>query len=291
MKHKTWWKRLLFWHPLLVILLWCAALPMLIYGLAVPDAHPAVVYGSYALSAYALVLLVLALPRMIRMAQQFRDTNRIALRFRGDTVWRTSTMLRFSLILNTLYAALQLVSGFYYRSIWFYALAAYYALLALVRLFVLRRLRREHDLLTEWKCHRFCGAVLLMVNQALVVIVTFIVWQNRGFSYNEILTIAMAAYTFYSLTMAIVHMIRYRKYESPMLSAADAVSFTSALVSLLSLETAMIAAFDTAGNALFRQIITACTGGVVSLVVLALAIWMLIRSSREIRKIKQGVLS
>lgn len=149
MKHKPWWKWLLFWHPLLVVLLWCIVLPALIYGLAVPSAPPLLAYGSYALSAYALVLLVLALPRMIRMARRFRDTNRIALRFRGDTVWRTSALLRFSLLLNLLYAALQLVSGIYYRSVWFYSLSAYYALLALMRIFVLRRLRREHDLLTE----------------------------------------------------------------------------------------------------------------------------------------------
>lgn len=132
--------------------------------------------------------------------------------------------------------------------------------------------------------------MLLLVNQALVVIIIFIVWQNRGFSYNEILTIAMAAYTFYSFTMAAIHMIRHRKYESPMLSAVDAVSFTAALVSMLSLETAMLSAFGAAGDALFRQIITACTGGVISLVVLALAVWMLIRSTREIRKNKQGVI-
>jgi len=88
--------------------------------------------------------------------------------------------------------------------------------------------------------------------------------------------------------VAIIGIVRYRRYESPLLSAAKALSFTAALVSLLSLETAMLTAFRTEENTpLFRQIMTGATGGVVCVMVLAMAVYMIVRATKAIRSIQQ----
>ncbi len=58
------------------------------------------------------------------------------------------------------------------------------------------------------------------------------VYQGRNYGHHEITTIAMAAYTFTSFTMAIINVIKYRKYKSPVYSATKAISLSSACVCL-----------------------------------------------------------
>lgn len=127
------------------------------------------------------------------------------------------------------------------------------------------------------------------MNLTLGVIVFYIVWQNRGFEYHYIHTIAMAAYTFTAMTLAVINVFKYRRYESPLMSAARFISLASALVSILSLETAMLTAFGEPGNDSFRQTMTAITGAAVCLLVLALAIYMIVHSTKEINRLKKEV--
>lgn len=47
----------------------------------------------------------------------------------------------------------------------------------------------------------------------------------------------MALYTFYVTIMAVVNLVRYRKYQSPAMSAAKAIQPGRGVVSMLSLET------------------------------------------------------
>lgn len=112
----------------------------------------------------------------------------------------------------------------------------------------------------QWKRYRFCGALLIVMNLALSTIIFYIVYQNRGFSYHYIQTIAMATYTFTITTVAIVNAIRYRNYEQPTVSAVKFVSMAAALVSMLSLESAMLNAFGEESGENFRQLMTGLTG-------------------------------
>ena len=80
-------------------------------------------------------------------------------------------------------------------------------------------------------------------------------------------------------------MIKFRKYESPVLSAAKAISLAAALVSILSLETAMLAQFGSEDDPLFRKVMTGTTGGGVCVIVLGMALFMIIKSSRQLKQI------
>ena len=113
-----------------------------------------------------------------------------------------------------LYAVLQLGSGIYYHSAWFYTLSGYYVILAVMRYFLLKETRHKElgkNLFREYLHYRFCGILLLLLNLALGVMAFYIVSQNRGFEHNPIITIAMAAYTFFAITMAVINLVKYRK--------------------------------------------------------------------------------
>ena len=72
--------------------------------------------------------------------------------------------------------------------------------------------------------------------------------------------------------------------DSPILSAAKILNFVSAMMSVLGLQTAMIARFSSSGEG-YRKMMNATTGGVVFFVVMVTVVVMLVQSS----KIKKGV--
>lgn len=128
------------------------------------------------------------------------------------------------------------------------------------------------------------GCILLFLNQALAVIVTLVVVQNKGFEYGGYLIYVMAIYAFYTTILSIINVVKYRRYNSPVLSAVKAVNLTAALVSMLSLETAMLSQFGSADGPIFRRAMTAVTGFCVCVFVLGMAIFMIVRSSKKLKE-------
>ncbi len=217
------------------------------------------------------------------------EKDRNLKKYFNDPKLRVRLSLIGSVSINIFYAVIQLISGIYFHELWFYALAAYYILLIVMRVFLLRHTAKVavpgENRLKEFHRYRFCGIMMLLMNQALAIIVFYVVKQNRGLEYHYIHTIGMAAYTFTAMVVAMINVVRYRRYESPLMSAAKAISLVSAVVSLFTLESAIISAFDQNDSWSFRQITTASTGGAVCIFVLSVAVYMIFHSSREIKRL------
>ena len=154
-----------------------------------------------------------------------------------------------------------------------------------MRFFLLRDVKGELDnnVSSQWKRYRFCGILLILMNVALGGIVFLIVYQNKGFSYHYIYTIGMAAFTFLMTSLAIKNFISYRKHQYPLISAVKYIGLASALVSMLSLETALLNAFGKENDVVFRDVMTAITGGVICVIVLAIGVYMVIRSTQQLK--------
>lgn len=138
-------------------------------------------------------------------------------------------------------------------------------------------------MLEELKRYRVLGIIFLVMNLFLSVMVFFMVYWDRTFIHHEITTIALAAYTFTALTVAIVNVVKYRKYKSPVYSASKAISLASALVSMLTLESTMLTTFGGAMALSERRLFLGVSGGVILAFVIATAVYMLINSSKKIR--------
>ncbi len=256
--------------------------------------NPILQYASYLASAYALIITCTGLVYVntvigsIRtfvsrhpLMKKFRSTA-IGEKYMTDVRFRAGVSLYQGFFVNLLYIVTKLVSGILYRSAWFIALAVYYILLAVMRFLLVRRLNAQDETL-ELRRYRLCGIMLLFMNQALTGIVVFMVRQNQGFDYPGLLIYAMAAYSFYAVTIAIVNIVKTRRHKSPILSAAKAINLVAALVSILSLETAMLARFG-GDDAAFRRIMTGATGGGVCTIVIGMAIYMIWRANKNLKK-------
>ena len=230
---------------------------------------------------------------MIKFFKTFKDENKYARRWQDDTRLRVNVSLYGSLAWNALYGIFQLWLGFYHHTFWFYSLGAYYICLGVMRFFLVRHSSKYapgEKMRTELVKYRACGIVFLLMNLALALIIFFMVYWNRTFEHHMITAIAMAAYTFTALTTAIVNVIKYRKYNSPVFSASKAISLAAALVSMLTLESTMLTTFgDGTMTATAQKWMLGATGGVVSLLIVATAIYMIVVGTKKLKELKTEV--
>ena len=140
---------------------------------------------------------------------------------------------------------------------------------------------------TELIKYRACGWVFLVMNLALVLIVFFMIYWNRRIQHHMITAIAMAAYTFASFTVAIINVLKYKKYNSPVFSASKAISFAAACVSMLTLTATMLTTFSDGNMGVAGQrFMLGSVGFAVSGVVVTMAIYMIVTGKKKLKILK-----
>lgn len=284
--------RILFPHLALVIVSVPVTVVLLIHTFLYEEETSLLAYASYLISAYSLVIVC---ARLIKMPKAgFRNAlhrNQYIHRYLTDVPFKTHVSLYLSLGLNLLFAAMNLFFGAYYGSVWYGTLAVYYILLAVMRFLLLRhvdwkKIGKKPAL--ELRQYRLCGVILMPMTIALLGVVALVVLDNEGFNYAGYLIYVVAIYAFYNVVSAARDLIVYNRYKSPVMSAAKAIKLAAALTSMLSLETAMLAQFGGESSQLFRQLMTGLTGSGVCLIVLVTAGVMIVKSTRELKKLRSS---
>lgn len=279
------------WLVVILIIFCTAALTMVfVKG---RDTSP-VAYVVYVLSFYTLTVscigCVKVFPAWYRGVRQRIYANKFGNRYMTDAAFKTHVSLYVSLTINLLYVVMNLVSGYLYRSAWFIILAVYYSILAIMRFLLLRYVNHNaigQKLVAELRRSRLCAIILMTVNIVLSGAVLMIIYQNRGYEYQGFLIYVVAMYTFYATMRAVINIVKYRKYNSPVMSTAKVISLTAALVTMLNLETAMLSQFGTESTSpYFERIMISATGGGVAVIVVGLSIYMIVRATKEIRRLK-----
>ena len=286
-------KALLFPHIAIMILLVPIATVLLVGSMVFIGTESLVAIVSYVIAAYTLTVWCFEIPYLIKFFKTFKNENKYARRWQDDTRLRVNVSLYGSLAWNALYGILQLWLGFYHHTFWFYSLGAYYICLGVMRFFLARHTTRYapgERMQTELKKYRACGWVFLIMNLALALIIFFMVYWNRTFEHHMITAIAMAAYTFTTLTTAIINVIKYRKFNSPVYSASKAISLAAALVSMLTLESTMLTTFgDGTMTAIEQKWMRGATGGAISVLIVATAIYMIVVGTKKLKQLKTEV--
>ena len=288
-------KRILekFLFPRLWVTLLCVPIAAagLFYVLGGGDQTGVIAYAVYVFSAYALTLVCVRVIKTAKHAKEdtekLMDRMPLVRRYVEDIPFRMQVSLYQNLGLNMLYAVIKLGFGIYYHSLWFGTLAGYYFSLALMRFVLLRYANKAEfgqNRVAEWNRYRLCGILLLIMNLALSGVVILMIREDEGFHYAGMLIYIMAIYAFYSVTAAIINVVKYRRYHSPVMSAAKVLHLEAALVSMLALETAMLEQFGADNSAKFHAIMTGSTSGGVCSFVLAVALYMICHATKEIRK-------
>lgn len=253
-----------------------------------------IAYIVYVFSFYTLIVICFAcwkiIPGCYKSIKGKVYDNKYANRYLTDVAFKTHVNLYRSLIINLIYVAVNVVSGILYSTYWFGIFAVYYAIMAIMRFLLIRYVNRNQigkSRLGELKRSRLCAYILMTVNLALSGAVLMMVYFNRGFQYQGFLIYVMAMYTFYITTTAIIDMVKYRKYNSPVMSISKIIKLASALFSMLFLETAMFSQFGEENSLEMQRIMIMATGAGISVIVVAMAVYIIIRSTKEIKKLEE----
>lgn len=279
-------KSLLFPRTIILFLLTMVSAFSLTLSLVYLGNDNVISYISYALSFYTLTVWCFRFPSIIRFIRRFLRENKYTSRLLKDPRLRINVSLVSSFLWDVFYTVFQFGLGVINKSFWFYSLSVYYALLAFIRFFMVKYTLRHgvrEKLEKELKTYRFCGFILLTMNLTLSVIVFFMIYWNKTFVHGEIITIALATYTFYSLTLAIIGIIRYRKYKSPIYSATKAISLVSTSVSMITLESTMLNTFGGETSTLNKKLMLGLSGGGVALFIIFIAVYMIVKGGKQLR--------
>lgn len=207
--------------------------------------------------------------------------------FLEDYTFRTILTTMPSFIINVAYTVYNGVIGIVNQSSWFITMAVYYSLLGVMRYHAVNAGRKISRMKNqklirkkELAVIKTDGILLLLLNLALSSVVLLTIEKGRAKAYSEIMAISIAAYTFYKTTMAVINMVKVRKMQSPILITIRNIGVADALVSILTLQTTMLASFQNTSNLDVNRM-NALTGMAVCILIALLGISMIYYASKR----------
>ena len=290
---KMFFQRLL--HPSRWVLLFVPPLSFvaLIFIFAAQNTRGALAYPIYCMSAYSLAIWLAAIPRLTKRIKSAIMSNRIVQkaaaskiigRYLNDLAFRGSISIYQGMAVNFFYTVFRIAAGIRYTSVWFISMAVYYLVLGGLRAYLIICYRRRNPDL-ERRCYHATAWLLFLLNIPMGGMIVLMVQTNPGFSYPDSIIYLSALYIFYAMTVSVINLVKFRRLGSPILSAAKVLNFISAMVSILGLQTAMIARFSGNGES-YRKMMNAITGGFVCGIVILIAVIMLLRSRKTRKKVE-----
>lgn len=194
-------------------------------------------YVIYVMSAYCLAILVVPVPGLFRGAKaavkRKISVTEFGRRYLDDLTFRGGVSIYLGMFVDFFYVIFRIVVGVCYASVWFISMAVYYLVLGSIRLFLARNCRR--DMAKEVRCYRLTAWSLFLLNIPIGGMIVLMAAANNGYSYPGYVIYISAMYTFYTMIMSVANLARYRRLGSPVLSAAKALNFIAALMSVLGL--------------------------------------------------------
>lgn len=276
--------------------------PFVIFALHCLGETNPISYIAYVLSAYAFTVLVLAFPQLKeKITYRLRhnpivdkiNSHPIGNRYLNDLTFKGSVSLHQGMIINLFYAGFKFVTSILYGSVWLGAIAVYYVMLCILRFHLILNAHkaakldnRKVKLIHEFRSYRKTGFLMFLLNGAMGGMVFQMIWQNESYEYPGYVIYLSAMYAFYSFISAVWNLVKFRRAGSPILSASKAISFAGALMSVLALQTAMIARFGE-GNEHFRMEMNIITGTFVLGITLFMAVYLIVHGQKALNRLNR----
>lgn len=272
--------------------------PMALIGMALDTTHNVYAIFSWVLTfipfAYLIFLTVIAVRRLgkqfIKVADKFRFTRNLAYSYAFRSLFFGACTLAF----NVGYSIFLSVTAIVYDSAWYGALAVYYILLIIVRGGALAENvnaeRKYKDNLlalqrSKLGIYRYCGIMMFTLVVALSVSVVEMVAEGAAFHVPRWAIYVFAVFALYRIVMAIWQAVKASKHDDLVVRAVRYISVSTALVTMLSLQTALCVVFPP--TRISTTLLNLATGFFVCLIIMAIGIYMLSFSVAYRRRLKE----
>lgn len=279
--------------------------PLVIIALKYLSSENPVSLTAYLLSSYALTVTVINFKTLKKRIKELATGDELALvrnikktmrrykytrRYLESREFRAEVGLYAGLLVNMFYAVFKGVTGAIYSSPWLWSMGIYYFFLGGIRFFLMRGVRKVNNMteaevkLHQYRTYRLCGCLMMILDLAVSGMAIQMIWQNKANEYSKSAVIISAAFTFYCFILSIYNVVKFHRSSNAILTAAKDLALTGALMSMFSLQTAMLHTFSTPAEQRFQKIMNSVTGGAVIAAVIAIATIMIINGTNKIKK-------
>lgn len=249
-------------------------------GSAGPFAPIAYVLSAVLLFSFCSWLLRAAISGRIRSAVEKHPS---AMRLASDVEFRRRGGLLAGAFIDVLWAVFNLAFAVGQSSAWFLTLGLYYLTFGTLRSRLYFLMKRGVS--TEAACResRRAGAALIASVLVLSGIVVLAIKHGEAVSYGDIGIYAAATFSFYSLVVSIISFARHRKHEDVTVATCCCVNVAISIISIIVLETAMLATFSTDEGEGASTLFLAISGFVAALLLIFLGVFTIVNANRASR--------
>ena len=280
------WKKLLYPHPVLVIVLTLIAGAGLPWVFLTGRENSMIAYPLYCVAFYALVTLTLLIVKLVPKARKKAEADPLIQKLTQNEEVSFSLGLYMEQLLNFGYGIFKLISGAIHASAWIGADGLYNFVQSLIQLYQILRRKKVTTMKDQWKSYRQCGYMMIVLHLTMTGMVFQMIHMGRHENSTEIGIIATAAFTFYKLIKAFVDVAKDRKHKSPVDSAVRFLDFSQALYNLFVLQVGLLWVFGGSGFA-YAKLMNSLTGGAVCLLVCGMGVYMVWRANRDMRDLEE----
>ena len=284
-------KKIIFPHTLFVFFLFNISIMGLIFVFKNGMEKHLIAHIVYALSSYMLLTVCVRIPAIVKRVQEKLHENRYTDMYLTDKDLRIRISLYRGLLITFIFAAFKIVLGFVYNSSWFFAMAGYNVILSLMRFVLIYHSQKKG--LSEYEerkrglqSYRICGWLVMILNIAVSVIIFMVVVQKQTIKYNKIVAIGLATFTFYCFTRAIINMVKYRERKNPIYAAVKRIDMTKAIVSVFTLQVAMLTTFEGRNEAISMEALNMFTGIIIIIAINTIGATMLHGVQKDFNKLE-----
>lgn len=210
-------------------------------------------------------------------------------RLRHDYTFRSLALSCGSLLLGVFITSYDTVIASLTGSVWYIALAFYYGMLLVMRGVVLYS-RRKAIRLKEGAQERqrrdltaylATGALLVPLMLLFFGVLAVMVAQDRYTRYEGITIYVAALYSFVKISLAVYNLVKANKQDDYAVRALRSINIADALVSVVSLQAAMLGLFR--GEGIDPPLFNAVTGGTAGAIILSLGSFMIVNGVKKLK--------
>ena len=205
-------------------------------------------------------------------------------RLKTDTDFRAAVFSSGTLLITLVFAVYNGFLGIRYSSLWHGSICAYYILLSLIRVFILlakkRIVKQDNKEQRRRKVFLISGAVLLLINIAMIVPTAMMVTFEKPVNMTLIPALAMAVYTTIKVIMAVRQLKHRSESGNPLVRELWTINVVDAALSVISLQNTLIMVAGDAGDrGLF--ILSAISSGIIILGTIAMEVFLFVREIKR----------
>ena len=295
-KKETDWKaigkKILFPHTFIIFLLFNLTVAGLIFIFVNHLEENLLAIMFYMVAFYTLVVVCVRIPGIVKNVKSGLYANKYTNMYLTDKDLRMRLSMYRGLLINFCFATFKIIMGFIYNSSWLFAMAGYNVILSLMRFIVVIRSQKKglseiEERRRGLQSYQVCGWLVMILNIAVSVIMFMVIVQKQTIEYHMIVTIGLAAFTFYCFIMAVINMVKYRERTNPVYATIKRIDMVKAIVSIFTLQVAMLTSFSGQGAAINISLMNTLTGIAVTIAINTIGAMMLAGVKKDFEEIKE----